>query len=136
MPHSRAHAHVGGSADGNAGQHQPEPLHFCFPAANTPVSMARKEKQDFSSAPGLDKAALGYWRVWGLCAGSCNHRREGRAAEPFPHHRVAELMSWNREGALSTSLLSWSVSCIPGPCPVREQHRGPYAALTHAAPQD
>lgn len=54
VPRSRAHAHVGGSADGSAGQHRP--WRFCFPEANAPTSMGRKEKQDFSSAPGLDKA--------------------------------------------------------------------------------
>lgn len=54
VPRSRAHARVGGSADGSAGQHRP--WRFCFPAANVPTSMGRKEKQDFASAPGLDKA--------------------------------------------------------------------------------
>lgn len=54
VPRSRAHAHVGGSADGSAGQHRP--WRFCFPAANVPTSMGRKEKQEFASAPGLDKA--------------------------------------------------------------------------------
>lgn len=54
VPRSRAHAHVGGSADGSAGQHRP--WRFCFPAANVPTSMGRKEKKDFASAPGLDKA--------------------------------------------------------------------------------
>lgn len=81
VPRSRTRARVGGSADGNAGQHRPEPSHFCFPVANAPVAMGRKEKQDFSSAPGapgLDKAALWYCRVRGLCTGSCNHgEREG-----------------------------------------------------------
>ena len=69
VPRSRAHAHVGGSAADNAGQHQPEPLHFCFPVANAPVSMDRKEKQDFSSAPGLGKAESRGWAVGAAATG-------------------------------------------------------------------
>lgn len=36
VPHSCAHVHIGDSAGGNAAQHQPEPLRFCFLVANVP----------------------------------------------------------------------------------------------------